>query len=72
MQSSLVPAQIYNSVHVSYFLIYLFFFLQMAEGGRIKVWDYFTKDPSGTLICNICAGSVSQRSNSLKLKNTTN
>ncbi len=44
----------------------------MTEGGRTKVWDYFTKDPSGTVICNICAGSVSQGSSSLKLKNTTN
>ncbi|XP_065130356.2 zinc finger BED domain-containing protein 4-like [Paramisgurnus dabryanus] len=44
----------------------------MAQGGRSKVWDYFTKDPSGTVICNICAGSVSQGSSSLKQKNTTN
>lgn len=44
----------------------------MAEGGRSKMWDYFTKDPSGKVICNICAGSVSQGSSSQKQKNTTN
>lgn len=36
------------------------------------MWNYFTKDSSGTVICNICAGSVSQGSCSLKQKNTTN
>ncbi|KAJ8342733.1 hypothetical protein SKAU_G00326610 [Synaphobranchus kaupii] len=45
----------------------------MSEGKRSKVWDYFTKDPSGTVLCNLCAGlPVSQGSAKACQKNTTN
>lgn len=44
----------------------------MASGGRSVVWEHFTKDPSGTVTCNICTASVSQGSGSLKFKNRSN
>ena len=42
---------------ICFILLYLFIFLilliflQMAEGGKSKVWEYFTKDHSGAVIC---------------------
>lgn len=44
MQTSLIQAQIHNSVCLT-FILFIYIFLQMADGARSKMWDYFTKDP---------------------------
>uniref|UniRef100_A0A8C1F800 BED-type domain-containing protein n=2 Tax=Cyprinus carpio TaxID=7962 RepID=A0A8C1F800_CYPCA len=47
----------------------------MAEKGErcsSKVWDYFSKDSSNAVFCNICAANVSQGSIKAKQKNTSN
>lgn len=49
--------------------------LQMAEKGErcsSKVWDYFCKDSSNAVFCNIYAANVSQGSIKAKQKNTSN
>ena len=53
--------------------IYDFFLLlQMSDKTHSKVWDYFTKGPTGEAVCNACAASVSQGSSRQKTRNTTN
>ena len=53
--------------------IYDFFLLlQMSDKTHSKVWDCFTKGPTGEAVCNACAASLSQGSSRQNAKNTTN
>lgn len=37
-----------------------------------KVWDYYSKDASGQVSCNVCSAKISQGSREVAKKNTSN
>lgn len=70
----MIHGDIINITHAYSFSVSLSA-LQMAEKGErcsSKVWEYFCKDSSNAVFCNICAANVSQGSIKAKQKNTSN
>lgn len=53
---------------------FVFVIAQVAISSRCfsKVWDYYTKDPGGQVVCNVCSAKISQGSREVAKKNTSN
>lgn len=66
MQTSLIQAQIHNSVCLT-FILFIYFFYKWLMVQEVRCGTTSPRTPR-TSICYICIGSVSQGSGSFKLK----
>lgn len=72
--AKVVSIIIYKITQLSYNMNFVFVIAQVAVSSRCfsKVWNYYTKDSSGRVVCNVCSAKVSQGSSEVAKRNTSN